>query len=119
MRLVDLEPRWFAEPGRHGPGLTFNCPCCLGTPRATRLGVAFKPTLDGGPLVSLHIRDLVDILWPHGPIANDVVPPGIHWDRLGDTFDGLALSPPINATAAGHWPDWIPNGDMASGLGRF
>lgn len=114
MRLADLEPRWFAEPGRHGQGLTFDCPCCLGKPEAVRLAAAFTPPLDGGPVIDLRPA----VTWPAlnprpdgapGPVT---VPPGIHWARQGDTFDTLTLSPSIDASPAGHWHGWIQGGEI-------
>lgn len=33
MRLVDLEPRWWAMAGRHGQGVSFLCPHCVRGPK--------------------------------------------------------------------------------------
>lgn len=112
MRLSDLSPRWFAAAGRRGQGVTFDCPCCVGTPRAVRLAVAFVPALDGGAPISLKIGDLGPVLWPPGETGpgHDVVPPGIHWQRIGDTFEALTLSPSVDASPAGHWHGWIREG---------
>lgn len=114
MRLADLNPRWFAEAGRHGQGVTFDCPCCVGKPGAVRLAVAFTPALDGGTPCSLRIRDLVPVLWPEGMTGpgNDVCPPGIHWAREGDTFETLTLSPSVDASRAGHWHGFIRAGQV-------
>jgi hypothetical protein len=114
MRLVDLRPRWFAEEGRHGQGLTFDCPCCVGRPDAVRLAVAFVPALDGGPPCSLKISKLVPVLWPPpatGP-GHDICPPGIHWQRTGETLETLTLSPSIDASTAGHWHGFVTRGEV-------
>ncbi len=113
MRLVELEPRWFAEQGRHGQGLSFWCPCCVGKPCAVRLGVAFAPTLDGGPPINLGSKTLFPALWPkEGERPVTTVPPGIHWQRTGEGFDSLTLSPSVDASAAGHWHGFVANGEV-------
>ena len=111
MKLTDLSPRWFAEDGRHGQGLTFECPCCRGTPNAVRLAAAFAPTLDGGPPINLTPKVLFPALWPppEAP-GTSTVPPGIHWQRSGETFEDLTLSPSIDASAAGHWHGFVTSG---------
>lgn len=79
-RLVDCAPRWCRWDGRepgaeHGPAdaVWFECPeghagCGHRIP--------FTPALDGTPRTS--------------PQRN-----GAHWERTGDTFDTLTLSPSI------------------------
>lgn len=88
MRLVDLEPRWSTEYGdnRHGLGITFLCPCCL----KTRIGVAFSNPVDGGPPSSRVLK----------------------WQRTGDTFETLSLSPSLDASRQGHWHGFITNGEV-------
>lgn len=113
MRLTDLNPRWLAEEGRHGQGVTFDCPCCLGRPNGVRLAAAFTPTLDGGPAIGLDPKRLWPALWPPKGEPNvTTVPPGIHWQRSGDTFETLTLSPSIDASRAGHWHGFITNGEV-------
>lgn len=96
MRLVDLEPRWtaakttfrYAE-DRRGMGVSFLCPHC----RSTRLAVFFKNPIDG-----------------HEPAEGELL-----WDRAGDTFDTLSLSPSIDAGAIQfkqHWHGHITNGEI-------
>lgn len=88
--LVDLDPHWlFQGDGRRGQGVTFLCPCCVGTDRERRVGVAFKNPLDGG-------TPLVDF----GPL----------WQREGETFETLTLSPSIDISASGHWHGFIRAG---------
>jgi hypothetical protein len=98
MRLVDLEPHWamdadilvgdaiLHDADRHGMGVTFLCPHC----RVTRLGVFFRNPIDGKG-------------------ASDA--PRL-WQRTGDTFEALSLSPSIDASAHGHWHGFIQNGEV-------
>lgn len=97
MRLADLHPRWVGAGGdgifnadntpstpRHGIGMTFDCPLGHG-PTCTfdevdgdgmheRHYISFRNPLDGGPPFE-ETRPL--------------------WDRVGDTFDTLRLSPSV------------------------
>lgn len=113
MRLVDLNPRWFAEPGRHGQGLSFDCPHCAG---GVRLSAPFTVPLDGGAPISLEHG----VLWPTlQPRPDDApgrvtVPPGIHWTRTGDTFETMTLVPSIDASRSGHWHGFITNGAIVN-----
>jgi hypothetical protein len=111
MRLADLHPRWFAEAGRRGQGVTFDCPCCVGKPDAVRLAAAFVPTLDEGAPINLAPKVLFPALWPNGPGVT-TVPPGIHWQRAGNTFETLTLMPSIDASRAGHWHGFITGGEV-------
>lgn len=77
---------------RHGMALTFECPCCLGTPRATRLGVWFANPIDGQP-----------------PTDDE----STLWQRSGETFETLTLTPSIDASKHGHWHGYITNGDAS------
>jgi hypothetical protein len=92
MRLVDLDPHWMTTgDGRHGMGVNFDCPHCGGD---QRLGVWFANPVDGGP--------------PASPEQG----PAPRWQRTGDTFETLSLTPSINAEASGHWHGWITAGDV-------
>lgn len=107
MKLTDLEPRWVGAggegvfnadgspaPERHGVGLSFLCPCAPCTAKRTgntdtdfylRVFVAFANPLDGGPAFS------------DGP----------KWQRAGDTFETLQLSPSIQRHRVGEGGcDW-------------
>lgn len=118
MRLTELDPRWVGAggegifqpsdrpcskcngvgcdechqtgkeyepaPERHGVGISFLCPCAECTGKRTgeedkdfylRVYVGFANPLDGGP--------------PHDPR------PGAQWQRTGETFETLQLSPSI------------------------
>jgi hypothetical protein len=89
MKLLDLEPRWsggvYGGPERKGAGITFICPHCM----KMRLSVMFQNPIDGGLPV-----------------------PGfkLYWQRSGDTFETLTLSPSVHAGNQGHWHGCIVNG---------
>jgi hypothetical protein len=81
MRLIDLDPKWLGAggpdisdgsgnpvPERSGVGVMLDCPCGCDSP----LYVPFANPLDGGPSLE-----------PRG------------WQRTGETFETLTLSPSI------------------------
>ena len=76
---------------RAGMGLTFDCPCCLGTAKATRLTAFLANPIDGG----LTSDD-------GGPL----------WTRSGETFDNLTLTPSVDVSQFGHWHGFITNGEI-------
>ena len=105
MKLVFLQPRWVtAVEGRYGMGFSFDCPCCVGTPRHTRLAVYFANPVDGGPPAD----DATDGAWNDrdGRLHHDHP----RWTRLGDSFDTLTLTPSIDASGVGHWHGFIASG---------
>jgi hypothetical protein len=122
MRLAELEPKWWAEPGRVGQGVVFRCPHC----RATWLCVAFANPLDGGAPwdIGTNERRPISKLWDvlYGPLAGGryqgavlqpgdlVVPPGHLWTRHGEAFEALTLAPSVDASAAGCWHGFLQNG---------
>jgi hypothetical protein len=103
VKLTDLDPRWACDAdiviggeiqhfnGRHGMAVSFECPCCRFTPRATRLAVWFSNPIDGLPPTD----DASKL-----------------WGRSGTTFDDLSLSPSIDASAHGHWHGFITGGEV-------
>ena len=102
MRLAELEPRWVtgirgkfpeAEGKRGHIGLTFLCPHC----RTQRLGILFDPPIDD------------DVLWlfaSWSPFLGD------RWQREGETFDSISLTPSIDASESGHWHGFITDGEI-------
>lgn len=117
MKLTDLNPRWLAEAGRQGQAVTFECPCCIGTKRAARLCVAFQKPVDAGTPISLKPGDLWPLLAADAASEQErqrgTVPPGVHWAREGDTFDGLTVKPSVDASGSGHWHGFITNGEAS------
>jgi hypothetical protein len=106
LKLTDLNPRWVGAGGegihnadgspaeaRHGVGLSFDCPC--GSDICTRAFVPFDNPLDGKPAIPGH--------------------EGHTWQRVGETFETLTLSPsiqrvPMNCNCA--WHGFIKNGEV-------
>ena len=109
MKLIDLDPRWCSDgdiviggvvkhfEGRRGMAVSFECPHCVarfqqtGDRRVQRLAVWFQNPVDGGPPTddAKHL-----------------------WQRTGDTFETLTLSPSIDASSDGHWHGFITNGEI-------
>lgn len=122
MRLVALEPRWWAEPGRHGQGILFQCPHCVAAQQPGRavvtLCVAFKNPLDGGLPWELNAspRRLWRVLFPsedfEGFLSRKdyLAPPGHLWTRTGTTFEALTLSPSVDFSRGGHWHGFLKAG---------
>lgn len=98
MRLVDFEPRELMDAdivvggqvvhdeNRHGMGLSFLCPHC----RQVRLGVFYKNPVDGR-------------------VPSD---DGLLWQRSGESFETLTLSPSIDTSEHGHWHGFIRDGEV-------
>lgn len=114
MRLTELDPRWFAEPGRHGQGVTFRCPHCQDTTRDVYIAVAFANPLDGASPISLTPSTLWPTLSPRPDRSADpmTVPPGAHWTREGDAFATLTITPSVDASKSGHWHGFITTGEI-------
>lgn len=87
-------------------GLSFDCPCCRGTERATRLAVFFANPVDGGPPAD----DAADPGW--NEVDGHLRHAHPRWTRSGDTFETMTLSPSIDASAHGHWHGFISEGSI-------
>lgn len=103
MRLVDLNPTFLFHGGegvtgpggipvplREGVGLAFDCPCGVCD---IRCAVLFSNPIGGGPPVN-----------PDGPT----------WERVGETFEALTLTPSILRTLPRGcgWHGFITNGEV-------
>jgi hypothetical protein len=100
MKLIELDPSWWSNggpgltdtatglpvPERTGQGITFDCPCGC----ADIVSVPFTNPLDGGP-----------------PARQDVT-----WDRTGETFETLTLSPSLQRMDGCKWHGWVRNGEV-------
>ena len=107
MRLTELDPRWAVDAdivlggvvrhyeNRHGMAVSFECPHCVareaatGDKRVIRLAVWFANPIDG-----LAPTDDASHLW----------------NRTGETFETLTLTPSVDASSDGHWHGFIRNG---------
>jgi hypothetical protein len=93
VRLTELAPRWLGMEGRHGMGISFTCPHCHGKAGLQqRLAIGFHNPLDGKPPYSF--------------------PGFLLWQREGETFDDLSISPSVDASRSGHWHGFIRNGEI-------
>jgi uncharacterized protein DUF6527 len=105
LKLTDLHPQFLGAggegvftadgspaPRREGVGLLCDCPCGKCTEEWDRLFVAFANPLDGGP-----------------PIHK------VTWQRTGDTFETLTLTPSIlrsQSRGGCNWHGFITNGEV-------
>lgn len=101
MRLTDLDPRWVGAggdgitrngqpvPERHGVAVSFNCPC--GSAECQRACIMLTNPIDGGSSVQ------------------DGQPT---WERTGDTFETLSLTPSIQRVSDCRWHGLITNGEV-------
>jgi hypothetical protein len=109
MKLTELEPRWIGgslDDGaeRRGLGISFMCP--LHHVEGDRLAVWFSNPCDGG---SAHVDYAMDSATAHLTLKN----PEHLWQRTGETFDDLTLTPSIDASKYGCWHGFITNGAIA------
>jgi hypothetical protein len=96
MRLIDLDPHWVGSggegisdaqgnpvPARHGVGVSFLCPCAACTAKRT-----------GDPDQDFYLRHYIPLTNPldGGPAVEKSHPV---WQRAGETFETLQLSPSI------------------------
>jgi hypothetical protein len=106
VKLTDLDPRWFTLHGwaSESPfriGMTFLCPHC----RTERLGVLFERPVDPD-----GIAEKFEINYDAVPFGRTL---NMHvWNRTGDTFDVMTLTPSIDGSGVGHWHGFITNGEV-------
>lgn len=107
MKLTDLSPRWFDVPGvgTDKDGVTFLCPHC----NTTRLAVQFANPVGTTPKPPMSLDDKLRHVHDLGTFD---VPPGYLWQRTGETFETLTLSPSVDASASGHWHGFVANGEV-------
>lgn len=101
MKLSELEPRWFDVPerGKSIDGVSFLCPCC----QKARLAIQFTP---------MSKEDIHHRSHQEGDPHTIVPLEGLVWNRQGDTFDSLTLTPSIDSSISGHWHGFITNGEI-------
>jgi hypothetical protein len=101
MKLTDLNPRWV---GIHGwssdspfyIGVTFDSP----TRPGQRLAALFLPAIDPEGLAAKYG-------W------GEAFPQSRKWQRAGDTFESLTLTPSLDFSAAGDWHGHITAGQIS------
>lgn len=104
MKLVELEPRFIVlYEGGDYVGMTFRCPHCPPGERGetTYLGIWFSEPIDA--------NNHPDIDWPQYMLAH---PDHHYWQRHGDLFSSLTVTPSIDASGVGHWHGFITDGEI-------
>ena len=98
MRLTDLEPKFFVlyENGDK-IGMVFWCPHC----RTEHLGVWFVDPVNQA--------DHPEIDWPKYMLTH---PEHSYWQRNGDDFSSMTITPSIDASKYGHWHGFITSGEI-------
>jgi len=104
IRLIDLSPAWIDYQDRHGLGVAYNC---ILSHCDWRLWTLFKNPLDGGPAWPGNSRSLILEVFPgersqKWPGYKIVGCGTCRWERSGETFETLTLSPSVNAHECGH-----------------
>ncbi len=101
LKLTDLSPKWWHfDEGGPRVGLTFICPCCVGTERETHLGIAFHHK-GHEAIDDQYIR-------AHGHCKEEHI-----WELNGvEDFHNLTLTPSVDASKVGHWHGFITNGEI-------
>lgn len=101
MKFTDLNPRFLSHGGegvwqdgkplpyREAVGVTFDCPCGCGVP----LAVLFRNPVDGGAPITKKLPT---------------------WERTGDDFETMTLSPSILRTHGCGWHGWVRNGEIVA-----
>lgn len=106
-KLVDLHPQWIDLPElkRHGLGVAFDCMVGLhhGKPCTIRNWILFANPLDGGPPWPGESRGLIVLLNPEGTDGEISGCGTSRWQRTGETFDTLSMTPSVNAHTCGHY----------------
>lgn len=95
MKLVDLNPRYISLNNYNEIlGITFDCPCCLNTEKATRLAIYFVKDIIGNHGEAIHVNN----------IAWEVI-------NLND-FNNISVSPSVDASNEKHWHGFITKGEI-------
>jgi hypothetical protein len=121
VKLTELEPRWLEIDGRR-VGIMLLCPHCVAEKRAkpTPLSCFFIPTehISGDDYHDSQYGLFAHLLPTFGEAyagqePNDVVPcrRGFAWQRVGDDFASMSITPSLDASASGHWHGFITNGN--------
>jgi hypothetical protein len=91
LKLVDLNPQFLdSSDGAKGVGVAFDCPCG-NHEEDHRCYVPFAVSLDGRRVAQ---------------------PPERGWQRTGETFDSLTLTPSIQRMGDCRWHGFITNGEV-------
>jgi hypothetical protein len=105
MKLIDLNPAWIDYGNRKGLGVAFDC--MVGEhqfqdrmERCTiRNWVLFTNPIDGGPPWPGNSRTLIVAIYPDGTDGPVAGCGEYRWQRTGDTFETLSMTPSVDAHA--------------------
>lgn len=101
MKLIDLEPSWL------GFGQPWN---------QLKIGVSFLSPLGTGQHLGCLFKNPIDPLnlgWLSDPSDNPELYGGMHrWQRSGDTFETLTLTPSLDFSKYNEWHGFITNGEI-------
>lgn len=125
MKLMELSPHLLVSGGQPA-GVIFRCPHCVSGGAAkpkwlTCFWVALPqmwfddsrdPELCQQTVIARALAELGYLA--AGCTIGDVVmcARGIAWQRSGDNFDNLTLTPSIDASRSGHWHGFVTNGEI-------
>lgn len=98
MRLTELNPKWIAlKEGGDVVGITFMCPHC----REVHVGAWFAEPMDMDGVTGID-PEIETFFGKH--------PEDKRWNRTGDTYETLTLTPSIDTSAHGHWHGFLTGG---------
>lgn len=95
MRLLDLDPRWYAGRSGDRQGITFECPCCQKIRLAIALhldGTDFDPDPENPQQLAA-----IEYIWTISGGSD-----------LGD----ISVTPSVDASNYGHWHGFISGGQI-------
>jgi hypothetical protein len=127
MKLSECRPRfWTAGPdGRHGLGISFDCPLCVREGRPSIRGQGPFPK-DGAKYAATLPCRFANPIDGGAPLPPDKDPttgkeiPCAFWQRTGETIETISLHPSINAEGQDHgthkgWHGHVKNGEIIGG----
>ncbi len=85
--------------------MSFECPCCVGS--GQRLAIFFANPISGQPadVSNAGFKKRIEARHLEDHHIGDM-----RWQRTGETFEALTLSPSIDCSAWGHWHGFLTNG---------
>jgi hypothetical protein len=137
MNLIDLKPRWLDYKGQH-VAIMFLCPHCVARLGGNRTSidiwltcffmapVSFPVVPDDYPVEALRgsrgeralfyeaLRETGNYLDAADAAYTEIVDckSSCAWQRTGDDFATMSITPSIDASACGHWHGFITNGQI-------
>lgn len=104
MKLTSLNPEWIDHGERKGLGVAFNCMVGthFGKPCTIRYWILFANPLDGGAPWPGNSRTLIVEKYPDGTDGEVAGCGECRWNRSGDNFENLSMTPSVDAHACGH-----------------